>query len=75
MKRDVSRDFLLEQLQQLDTQTLATAYLYAKNYTRYGVDVTKEWLTATQQSASLEKAYYDGYGDAIERFRKELVEK
>jgi len=75
MKKGSDRDTLLEQLKQLDTQTLSIAYLYAKNFTRYGADVTKAWLTATQQSFYLEKAYSDGYRDAIEKFRKELVEE
>ena len=46
---------------------LATAYLYATNYTLYGEDVTEKWLTATQNASALEKAYRKGYYDALQR--------
>lgn len=36
------------------------AEMYAKNMVDYGVDVTKAWQTATQQSYALEKAYIRG---------------
>lgn len=36
------------------------AEMYAKNMVDYGVDVTKAWQTATQQSYALEKAYICG---------------
>jgi hypothetical protein len=44
---------------------IETAYIYALNYTLYGEDVTRNWVTATQNSAALEKAYRDGYYDGL----------
>lgn len=55
------KHMIMEELNALDYKTLSTAYLYAKNFHSYGVDVTEKWLTATQQSAALSKAYRDGY--------------
>ena len=50
------------------------AEMYAKNMVDYGVDVTKAWQTATQQSYALEKAYIRGRqyeADRFIKFRKE----
>ena len=44
------------------------AEMYAKNMFDYGVDVTKAWQTATQQSCALEKAYIRGRQHEIDRF-------
>ena len=44
------------------------AEMYAKNMVDYGVDVTKSWQTATQQSCALEKAYIRGRQHEIDRF-------
>lgn len=52
---------------------IATAYLYAINYTLYGEDVTEKWTTVTQNTSALEKAYEKGYYDALQR-RKENEE-
>ena len=46
------------------------AEMYAKNMVDYGVDVTKEWQTATQQSCALEKAYIRGRQYEADRFIK-----
>ena len=59
--------FLLEELSKKSPMVIATAYLYAINYTSYGEDVTEKWLTALQNSSALEKAYRKGYGDAMQR--------
>lgn len=58
---------LIDLLKDMPIQTLQIAYLYAKNYTEYGEDVTKTWVTATQNAAALEKAYRKGYYDALQR--------
>ena len=55
---------ILDELSKVDTMLLCTAYLYAKNFTQYGVDVTRAWYTATQQAVALERAYMDGYETA-----------
>lgn len=44
--------------------------MYAKNMVDYGVDVTKEYQTATQQSCALEKAYISGRKYESDRFNK-----
>lgn len=44
------------------------AEMYAKNMVDYGVDVTKEWQTATQQSCALEKAFIRGIQYERDRF-------
>lgn len=58
---------LIDELSKMPPMVIATAYLYAINYTLYGEDVTEKWLTATQNVSALEKAYQKGYHDAIER--------
>lgn len=44
------------------------AEMYAKNMVDYGVDVTKAWRTAIQQSYALEKAYVRGRQYEADRF-------
>ena len=46
------------------------AEMYAKNMVDYGVDVTKAWQTATQQSYALEKAYIRGRQYEVNRFNE-----
>lgn len=58
---------LLDELSKMPDMVIATAYLHALNYTRYGVDVTEKWLTAIQQVSALDKAYAKGYHDALQR--------
>ena len=53
----------IDLMKQMPIQTLAIAYLYAKNYTEYGADVTKTWLTVIENSKALENAYRKGYYD------------
>ncbi len=59
---------LIDELSKMPSMVIATAYLHAINYTKYGVDVTEKWLTATQNASALEEAYRKGYYDAMERF-------
>lgn len=65
---------LIDELSKMPPMVIATAYLYAINYTRYGEDVTKEWVTATQNASALEKAYRKGYYDALQRQAESEVE-
>lgn len=58
---------LIDELSKMPPMVIATAYLYAINFTLYGEDVTEKWVTATQQSAALEKAHERGYYDALQR--------
>ena len=63
--QDYESKKLIEELSKMPPMVIATAYLYALHYTKYGVDVTKEWLTATQNASALEKAYNEGCYDAL----------
>ena len=65
--REYESKQLLDELSKMPPMVIATAYLHAINYIRYGEDVTKEWTTATQNASALEKAYRKGYYDALQR--------
>lgn len=65
--QDYESKQLIEELSKMPPMVIATAYLHAINYTLYGVDVTEKWLTATQNTSALEKAYQKGYYDALQR--------
>lgn len=65
---------LIDELSKMPPMVIATAYLYAINYTSYGEDVTEKWLTAIQNASALEKAYRKGYHDAMERVNQEASE-
>lgn len=64
--REYESKQLIDELSKMPPMVIATAYLYAINYTLYGEDVTEKWLTATQNASALEKAYRKGYHDAME---------
>ena len=63
---------LLDELSKMSPMVINTAYLYAINYITYGVDVTEKWLTATENAANIERAYKDGYYDALKRMKSEV---
>ena len=62
---NIRKQALIDLLKDMPIQTLQIAYLYAKNYSEYGEDVTRTWVTATENSSALEKAYRKGYYDAL----------
>ena len=64
------KETLLKSLSNEPIAVIQTAYLYAQNLHLYGVDVTKEWLTATVQSANLEQAHRKGFYDALEKMKE-----
>ncbi len=68
------KEFMLQKLAEMPEAVIAMAYLYAVNYTEYGVDITKEWTTAVQQSCALEQAYQRGYCEAREMLHKVMAE-
>ena len=72
---EVRSNQLLDELSKMPDMVIATAYLYAINYTRYGEDVTKEWTTAIQHASALEKAYREGYYDALQRLSETEADK
>lgn len=65
--QEYENKLLIDELSKMPPMVIATAYLHAINYVQYGEDVTEKWVTATQQSAILEKAYNKGYYDALQR--------
>jgi hypothetical protein len=68
--QDYETKKLIEELSKMPPMVIATAYLYAMNFELYGVDVTKEWVTATQNASALSKAYTKGYYEGLKRRRK-----
>ena len=68
------KEQLLQKFADLPEMVLSCAYIYALNYTQYGVDVTKEWITAVQQNAALGRAYERGYHDGMETAHKAIAE-
>ena len=74
-KQEYESKKLIEELSKMPPMVIATAYLHAINYTLYGEDATKEWVTATQNASALEKAYRKGYYDAIQRMREDQESK
>ena len=66
---------LIDELSKMPPMVISTAYLYAINYTLYGEDVTEKWSTTTQNSRALEKAYREGYYDAMQEMREESEDR
>ena len=65
-KKIFEKEMLLKELSEMPDTVIVTAYLHAINYTKFGVDVTKPWLTAIQQTSSLDRAYRAGFKDGAE---------
>lgn len=61
-----NKQFIIDKLSKLPPIVMATAYIYAINYTLYGEDVTEKWETVVQNASALEKAYRKGYHDAMQ---------
>jgi hypothetical protein len=59
-----SKEIMLQKLSEMPDAVVSAAYLFAINYSQYGVDVTKAWTTAVQQNFALSQAYQRGYYDA-----------
>lgn len=66
---------ILNKLSVLDIKILQTAYLYAKNYVEFGMNVTEKWVTACQNSESLERAYHKGYRVGYEKAKHDYCDK
>ena len=73
--QDYNSKQLLDELSKMPPMVIATAYLYAINYTLYGEDVTEKWLTATRNACAFEKAYREGYYDALQKMQEEEEDK
>ena len=66
----INKEILLKSLSNEPIAVIQTAYVYAHNLHLYGVDVTKEWFTAVQNAANLEKAYRKGLADAYQELAR-----
>ncbi len=65
---------ILDELSEKPAHLVQLAYLYANNFQNYGVDVTKVWDTAVQQSSNLAAAkqcgYYQGVAACTDKLQK-----
>lgn len=66
---------ILDELAKESDMLISTAYLYAKAFVSYGVDVTQAWTTAVQQTANLEQAHKRGYYEALKMVEEQQGEK
>lgn len=64
---NVKKQMLIDMLAKEPIEVSQLAYIYAKNYYKYGVNVVNDWETAIRQSAALESAYHRGWSDCLER--------
>jgi len=69
------KQIMLDELAKEPGVVIAMAYMYAKTFVRYGVDITKAWETTTQQKEILEEAYNKGYADAMKAVYPEEEEE
>ena len=65
---------ILDELAKESDMLISTAYLYAKAFVSYGVDVTQAWTTAVQQTANLEQAHKRGYYEALKMVEEQTGE-
>ena len=61
------KERILEELAKEDLRLVVLAYNYAKYMRKYGEDVTRTLLTATENAVMLDKAYRKGYYDAMDK--------
>ena len=63
--------FVLDELSKESPMVISTAYIYAKNYVKYGCDITKAWSTAVEQAAILERVKTDAQYEAYNSLKKD----
>lgn len=61
------KEYILNELSKMPLMVVETAYLHTMGFQLYGVDVTKEWITAVQNSCALSRAYEKGYYEGSKR--------
>lgn len=66
------KEVMIKRLSELPDEVIATAVVYATDFTKLGADVTQQWNTAQKQHSELSKAYYRGYYDAMKRINDHL---
>lgn len=67
---DNDKQQLLDKLSEESIKVIETAYVYAKTYVLYGVDITKAWTTAVQQASALERVKVDAFKEAYDSFKE-----
>ena len=70
---EIKKKILIDLLKDMPIEVIQLAYLYAKNYSKFGVDVTEDWETATKQADALERAYKKGMYDFQQKLNTEYV--
>ena len=60
---DDEKAAVITTLASVDTQILTQALLYARTLVNYGVDISKDIVTATELSQALDRAYAKGRDD------------
>lgn len=70
-KEDKDKQELLDLLSKEPIIVISTAYVYAKNYIKYGEDITKTWTTAVQQASILEEVRQNTWKEAYDSFKKD----
>ena len=64
---------ILDALAQESDTVLSLAYMYAKGHENFGEDVTKRWQTTALQTDALNRAYKQGFDDAVKYLKGEKV--
>lgn len=70
-KEDKDKRELLDLLAKEPIMVILTAYVYAKNYIKYGEDITKTWTTTVQQASIIEKVKQSTWKEAYDSFKKD----
>jgi len=60
------KEKLIKRLLEYPVPVIAMAFVYATSLSKFGVDVSKEWTTATEQKEALDLAYTQGRHDERE---------
>lgn len=71
---DVKAEMLMH-LSKYSPMAISTACCYAAKLELFGIDVTEEWTTATQNASALEQAYKKGYYEGLKGFSESEVVK
>jgi hypothetical protein len=72
---DKVKQTLFDSLAEEPTMGRATAYAYAKNYVDYGTNITKAWVTATEQASILEQIKIKTRAEAYDSFKKDYEDR
>lgn len=74
MNKNIERQCILSQLEELPTSVLGMALLVSKDMYKHGVIITDKWSTAVQNHENLHKAYIQGLQRGRELAYKDTTE-